>query len=80
MVRSEAIAQVPMPYRRNLLIRCDGAGASHQLLDWLTAQGQVRGRKLDYSVVFAIGENVRDAITQLPAGSCTVAVRICLAF
>ena len=29
----------PPPYRRNLLIRCDGAGASHQLLDWLIAAG-----------------------------------------
>lgn len=54
-VLGEAITQVPMPYRRNLLIRCDGAGASQQLLDWLHAQGQVRGRSLDYSVGFTIG-------------------------
>ena len=64
-----------MPYRRNLLIRCDGAGASHQLLDWLHAQGQVRGRILDYSVGFTIGENVRDAITQLPVGSWSPALK-----
>ena len=67
-VLGEAITQIPMPYRRNLLIRCDGAGASHQLLDWLHAQGQVRGRTLHYSVGFTIGEKVRAAITELPAG------------
>ena len=27
------------------LIRADGAGATHELLDWLTEQGQVRGRR-----------------------------------
>ncbi|WP_345584604.1 transposase, partial [Tessaracoccus lubricantis] len=74
-VLGEAIAQVPMPYRRNLLIRCDGAGASHQLLDWLRAQGQVRGRSLDYSVGFTIGENVRHAITELPVGSWSPALK-----
>jgi len=74
-VLGEAITQVPMPYRRNLLIRCDGAGASHQLLDWLHAQGQVRGRSLDYSVGFTIGENVRHAITELPVGSWSPALK-----
>lgn len=37
----------PATHRRDLLIRADGAGWSHQLLDWLTAQGQVRGRRLE---------------------------------
>ena len=74
-VLGEAITQIPMPSRRNLLIRCDGAGASHQLLDWLHAQGHVRGRILDYSVGFTIGENVRDAITQLPDGSWSPALK-----
>lgn len=73
--RGEAIAQIPMRYRRNLLIRCDGAGASHQLLAWLTAQGQVRGRMLHYSVRFTIGENVRNAITELLAGLWSPALK-----
>ncbi len=74
-VLGEAIAQIPMPYRRRLLIRCDGAGASHLLLDWLHAQGQVRGRNLHYSVGFTIGENVRHAITELPAGTWSPALK-----
>jgi hypothetical protein len=38
-VLTEAIAQIPASQRRTILVRADTAGASHQLLDWLTAQG-----------------------------------------
>ena len=44
-VLSRAIVQIPAEHRRRLLVRADGAGATHQLLDWLTAQGQIRGRR-----------------------------------
>jgi nucleotide-binding universal stress UspA family protein len=33
-VLTRAIAQIPAEHRRHLLIRADGAGATHQLLDW----------------------------------------------
>jgi hypothetical protein len=36
------IAQVPAEHRRHLLIRADGAGATHQPLDWLTSLDRVR--------------------------------------
>ena len=65
-VLSEAISQIPSIHRKKLLIRSDGAGASHDLLDWLTEQGQVRGRSLEYSVGFAITEHLREAITLVP--------------
>src|SRR5680860_149627 len=65
-VLGEAIAQVPASHRKKLLVRCDGAGASHDLLDWLTEQDKVRGRRLDYSVGFPITERIRDAITLVP--------------
>ncbi len=65
-VLGRAIAQVPVAHRKKLLVRADGAGASHDLLDWLTAQGRIRGRRLDYSVGFAVTEKVRDAIATLP--------------
>ena len=65
-VLTEAIAQVPGTHRRDLLIRSDGAGASHDLLDWLTEQGNIRGRKVEYSVGFAITEKIRDAIKLVP--------------
>lgn len=65
-VLTAAIAQVPTAHRKDLLVRCDGAGASHDLLDWLTAQGKVRGRRLEYSVGFAVTEKIRDAIQVVP--------------
>lgn len=66
-VLSEAISQVPGTHRRHLLIRSDGAGASHGLLDWLTEQGQVRGRSVEYSIGFAVTEKIRRAISLVPA-------------
>lgn len=65
-VLTEAITQIPAAHRKTLLIRSDGAGASHQLLDWLTEQGKVRGRSVEYSVGFAITEKIRDAIDLVP--------------
>jgi hypothetical protein len=65
-VLGRAISQVPAKHRKHLLVRADGAGASHDLLDWLTAQGQVRGRVLEYSVGFSVTERVRDAIRVIP--------------
>ena len=59
-VLTAAIAQVPPAHRRKLLVRADGAGASHELLDWLTGQDAKRGRSVDYSVGFAVTEQVRD--------------------
>jgi len=66
-ILAQAIAQIPAKYRKDLLVRCDGAGASHDLLDWLTERGQVRGRRLEYSVGYAVTEKIRDAINLVPA-------------
>ncbi len=65
-VLTEAIAQIPAVHRKRLLVRSDGAGASHQLLDWLTEQDKVRGRTVEYSVGFAMTEKIRDAIGLVP--------------
>ena len=43
-VLRRAVAQIPAGHRRHLLVRADGAGATHELLDWLTGPAQVRGR------------------------------------
>ena len=66
-VLSAAIGQVPAAHRKKLLIRADGAGASHELLDWITALDAKRGRSVQYSVGFALTEKVRDAIGKVPA-------------
>jgi len=73
-VLTQAIAQVPAAYRKHMLIRADGAGSSHGLLDWLTEQGTKRGRTIEYSVGFASNQNVRDAIAKLPNNVWTAAV------
>jgi hypothetical protein len=74
-VLTRAIAQIPTAHRKRLLVRADGAGATHQLLDWLTAQGRVRGRRVEYSVGFQTkNAAVTSAITRLPARAWTPAV------
>lgn len=73
-VLTEAIGQIPGTHRRKLLIRSDGAGASHGLLAWLTDQGKVRGRSVEYSVGFAITEKLRDAIDLVPKKIWTPAI------
>ena len=65
-VLTDAIAQIPAAHRKKLLIRSDGAGASHKLLDWLTERDKVRGRSVEYSVGFAITESLREAIDLVP--------------
>ena len=65
-VLSAAIGQVPAAHRRKLLIRADGAGASHELLEWITGQDAKRGRSVQYSVGYAVTDKVRDAIARVP--------------
>ena len=65
-VLDAAMAQVPTKRRKNLLIRADGAGASHALLEWLTELNTKRGRTVEYSVGFAVTDKVRDAISTVP--------------
>ena len=73
-VLTSAIAQVPAAQRRKLLIRADGAGASHELLDWITVQDAKRGRSVHYSVGYALTETVRDAIAKVPKSAWQPAV------
>ncbi len=65
-VLTAAITQIPAAHRKHLLVRADGAGASHELLDWLTDHNQIRGRRVDYSIGFALTQTLRAAITLVP--------------
>ena len=73
-VLTAAIAQLPAELRRRLLVRADGAGASHGLLDWLTGLDAKRGRSVDYSVGFPVTEPVRQAIAKVPNEAWQVAL------
>ena len=61
-VLTEAIAQIPDPHRRDLLITCDGAGATLDLIRHLTALNSVHGRRVHYSVGFDLDARARTAI------------------
>lgn len=65
-ILSDAIKQIPASHRKHLLIRSDRAGGSRTLLEWLTTQNQVKGRRVEYSVGLAITAKVREAIRKIP--------------
>jgi hypothetical protein len=73
-VLGEAFGQVPAAHRRHLLVRGDSAAATHVVLDWLSAQDAKRGRVVEYSIGWAIGEAERAAITNLPTTAWTPAI------
>jgi hypothetical protein len=73
-VLAEAVGQVPAAHRRHLLVRGDSAAATHAVLDWLTGQDATRGRRVEYSIGWAVGEPERAAITALPATAWTPAL------
>jgi hypothetical protein len=64
-----ALAQLPRHLRRQVLIRTDSGGGTHDFLTWLTRPG----RRLAYSVGFTITEDVQDAILKVPAVAWTPA-------
>jgi hypothetical protein len=58
-----------------LLVRADGAGATHELLDWLTGPAQVGGRRLEYSIGFPTKNMaLTSAITLIPERAWTPAI------
>jgi hypothetical protein len=69
---TQALMQLPGDRRgarpgRKILIRADGAGASHAFLDWL------HRRRLSYSIGFGLPANAADLLAQLPAEAWTPA-------
>jgi hypothetical protein len=74
-VLEQALTQLPEPVlrrdgqgRRNILIRCDGAGATHKLLDWIHDQG------MQFSVRFTLASpDITELATCLPADAWTPA-------
>ena len=72
-----AIGQVPAVHRRIARSFWSAPTAPEPragLLDWLTGQDAKRGRSVDYSVGFAVTEQVRTAVSQVPAKAWTTAI------
>jgi Transposase DDE domain group 1 len=53
---------------RSVLIRVDGAGSTHELLDWLTA------RRLSYSVGFGLPEHTPELLAKIPTSAWSPAL------
>jgi Transposase DDE domain group 1 len=66
-VVTEAIAQIPAPHRRRMLITCDGAGSTHALVAHLSALNIPPGHQVHYSVGFDFDERVRAVTGKVPA-------------
>ena len=69
-VLGDAIAQLPLAYRRKILIRVDGAGATHDLLEHLEQMNRV-WRSVKFTVGWTITDADETAVEQLPATAWT---------
>jgi hypothetical protein len=63
-VLSEAIAQIPGKYRHRIIVTIDGAGATIELLQFITALNTIR-RNVHYSVGFDLDKRAKEAIAFL---------------
>jgi hypothetical protein len=73
-VLEDSIAALPPDYRRQLMVSCDGAGASHGLIARLDTLAARPGYQLTYSVGWDLGAREREAITLVPEGAWQVAI------
>jgi len=73
-VLAAAIAALPPAFRRRLMVTCDGAGASHGLIERLDALASRPGCQLIYSVGWELGERERTAIRQVPERAWQIAI------
>ena len=72
-VLGDALAQLPRPYRNRILIRFDGDGASHALIEHLLSLTTVR-RKVAFTSGFTITAREEQAIAELPEYAWSQAV------
>ncbi|TFV57749.1 IS1380 family transposase [Geodermatophilus sp. DF01-2] len=66
-----AVSRLPGRFRHRLLVRLDGAGFSHELIEHIAAGGGKRGRHWEFSVGWSCTDVELDAIAQLPAQAWT---------
>jgi DDE family transposase len=69
-----AVARLPGRYRHRLLVRLDGAGFSHELLEHIANGGKVKGRNWEFSAGWSCTDREMDAIAQLPDQAWTPAI------
>src|SRR5512135_254486 len=69
-----AIAALPPAFRRRLMITCDGAGASHDLVRHLDKLASRPGYQVIYSVGWALGEREKTALRLVPQDTWQIAI------
>ena len=70
----EAFEALPPAFRRKLMVTCDGAGASHDLVKHLDKLAERRGYQLVYSVGWALGEREKAALALVPGTAREAAI------
>ena len=73
-VLDAALTALPPAFRRRLMITCDGAGASHDLIARLDTLAARPGHQVIYSVGWELAGRERAAIAVVPAGAWQIAV------
>ena len=73
-VLDAGITALPPGFRRRLMVTCDGAGASHDLIARLDKLAARRGYQVIYSVGWELGARERAAIGAVPAAAWQIAV------
>jgi hypothetical protein len=73
-VLDTAITALPGAFRRRLMVTCDGAGASHDLITRLDKLAARPGYQLIYSVGWELGAREKAAIAVVPACAWQMAV------
>jgi Transposase DDE domain group 1 len=71
---NNAIAALPPPFRRRLMVTADGAGASHGLIEHLDKLAARRGYELTYSVGWVLTDREKAAIGLVPEQAWEIAV------
>ena len=69
-VLKAAFVQIPARWRTDVLVSIDGAGASHEVIDYLTGLNTApehgrRGRRVEYSIGWPVDERTLSGIEQL---------------
>ena len=70
----EAIAALPPALRRRLMVTCDGAGASHDLVKELDRLASRHGYQVTYSVGWALGAREKAALGLVPEAAWEAAI------
>ena len=79
-VIDHALAQIPPVHRADVLVTIDGAGASHEVIDHLTALNTAktaggRGRRLEYSIGWPVDARTTSALARVREQDWTPGLR-----